>query len=60
VTTILIPLNADGVPSPEGTTVISGIGGPINAEREELTIQWRADRKTGVRYTITGPGQRYE
>lgn len=54
VTVVLTPLDAEGQPQPVHTMVVSGIGAVNPLDLDELTIVWRPDKETGIRFTLIG------
>jgi len=54
VTVVLVPLDPDGKPQVEHTVTLTGVGGPIITDDQEVMIRWRPDRETGTRFTVNG------
>jgi hypothetical protein len=50
----LVPLDPQGRPQPARAVTLSGVGGPIYIEPQELKIEWVPDPDTGTRFTLNG------
>lgn len=57
VVVTIIPLDEQGRPLAARTVIVSGTGGPIGIEPEQLTIEWRPGLD-GTRFTINGVRER--